>query len=88
MARGALTLGHRAKKPVVGRSLQSFDPPPQSAIPESPTSADPIIRITVPVTRGGNIRLSARGEQKDMNISRKEHMSDVPVIIQISHQKI
>jgi len=78
IARGALILGQSAKNPFSGRSLQSLDPPPQFAIPESPMSDDPIMRITVPVTIGGNILLSARAEQKDMNISRKEHISDVP----------
>ncbi len=78
IARGAVILGQRAKNPVVGRSLQSLDPPPQSAMPESPMSATPIMRMAVPVTIGGNILLSTRGGKNDKNISRKEQISDVP----------
>lgn len=37
----------------------------------------------LPVTIGGNIRCRVRGGTKDMKISRKEAMSDVPVILQI-----
>ena len=32
----------------------------------------------VPVTIGGNIRCNMRGGTKDMKISRKEHIRDVP----------
>lgn len=38
----------------------------------------PIRKMTVPVTIGGNIRFSARGGKNDMNISRKEHINEVP----------
>jgi hypothetical protein len=48
--RGAAMLGQSAKNPVSGLSLQLFDPPPQFAIPDSPISDAPIIRITVPET--------------------------------------
>lgn len=64
--------------PDVGRLAQSFEPPPQLGIPDEPTSDAPIMRMTVPVTRGGKIFCRTRGETKDMKISRKAQMSDVP----------
>lgn len=70
--------GQSWKKPDAGRLMQSLDPPPQFGIPEDPMREAPIIRMTVPVTMGGKIRCRVRGETKDMNISRKEQMSDVP----------
>jgi hypothetical protein len=33
---------------------------------------------SLPVTMGGNIRCKMRGGIKDMKISRKEHIMDVP----------
>lgn len=63
--------------------MQLFEPPPQLAIPELPIREAPIINITVPVTRGGKMRLRAFGEQNDKKISRKEQIRDVP-IVQIS----
>jgi hypothetical protein len=35
--------------------------------------------MTVPVTIGGNIRWRTLGDTKDMKISRKAQMRDVPV---------
>ena len=70
--------------PEVGRDMQSFEPPPQLATPELPIREAPIINITVPVTRGGKMRLRAFGEQNDMKISRKEQIRDVPEVQYIS----
>ena len=70
--------GQSWKKPDAGRSMQSLDPPPQLGMPEEPMRDAPIMRMTVPVTMGGKIFLSVRGETKDMNISRNEQISDVP----------
>ena len=70
--------------PEVGRDMQSFEPPPQLATPELPIREAPIINITVPVTRGGKMRLRAFGEQNDMKISRKEQIRDVPDVQNIS----
>ena len=53
---GAVISGQSRKNPVSGRLRQSLDPPPQLGIPEAPTREAPIIRMTVPVTIGGNIR--------------------------------
>jgi len=47
-------------------------------MPELPMREAPIRKMTVPVTIGGNIRFSARGGKNDMNISRKEHINEVP----------
>jgi hypothetical protein len=47
-------------------------------MPDEPTSEVPMRRMTVPVTRGGKIRLRIRGLTKDMPISRKEQTRDVP----------
>ena len=75
---GAKIVGHSWKIPLSGRFLQSLLPPPQFAIPDSPISDAPIIKMTVPVTMGGNSLLSTRGLAKDMPISRNEQMSEVP----------
>ena len=61
--------------------MQSFDPPPQFAIPELPMSDAPIITITVPVTMGGKIRWRMRTGTKERNISRKEQMREVPITL-------
>jgi hypothetical protein len=71
--------GQSWKNPVAGRLRQALDPPPQFGIPESPTRAAPISRMTVPVTIGGNIRWRTLGGTKDMKISRKAQTRDVPV---------
>lgn len=71
--------GQSWKRPLVGRSMQLFEPPPQSAIPEEPIKEAPIRRITVPVTSGGKTRCRMRTGTKDMNISRKEQIRDVPM---------
>lgn len=76
--RGALLLGQSWNSPVVGRPWQ-LEPPPQSGMPDEPTSDAPIMRITVPVTIGGKMRCSLRAGTKDMKISRNAQMSDVPV---------
>ena len=79
MGFGAAILGQSWKKPVAGRAWQPFDPPPQFGIPDWPTREAPITRTTVPVTIGGNSRLRTLGGTKDMNISKKAQMRDVPV---------
>ena len=56
-----------------------MDPPPQFGIPDSPTREAPIMRMTVPVTIGGNTRWRTFGGTKDMKISRKAQTMDVPV---------
>ena len=35
-------------------------------------------KVVLPVTMGGNIRFRVRGGRNDMNISRTEHINDVP----------
>lgn len=75
---GAEISGQSSKKPLEGLLMQSFEPPPQFAIPELPMRDAPIIRITVPVTIGGNTRCNIRTGTKDMNISRNEQIRDVP----------
>jgi hypothetical protein len=74
----AKIVGHKANMPVSGLEAQSFDPPPQFGIPEDPMSDAPIKRMTVPVTIGGKIFLRIRGGMKDIPISRKEHIKEVP----------
>lgn len=76
---GAAMLGQSWKNPVAGRLRQSLAPPPQSGIPDAPMREAPIIRMTVPVTIGGNIRWRTLEGTKDMNISKKAQMRDVPV---------
>ena len=76
---GALIVGQSWYSPDDGLDSQSLLPPPQFAIPLSPIKEAPIRRMTVPVTIGGNIRCSIRTGTKDMNISRKEQMRDVPM---------
>lgn len=71
-------LGQSWKNPLAGRLKQSFEPPPQFGIPDEPTREAPIIRITVPVTIGGNIRWRSLGGTKDMNISRNAQTREVP----------
>lgn len=61
--------------------MQSFEPPPQLGMPEDPTSDAPIMRMTVPVTSGGKSFCRNRGGKKDMKISKKDAMSDVPIEI-------
>jgi hypothetical protein len=78
---GAKIVGQRANMPVVGLVAQLLLPPPQSRMPEDPIREAPIIKTTVPVTMGGNIRCKMRGGIKDMKISRKEHIMDVPSTI-------
>ena len=76
--RGAEVLGQSWKGPDDGRCMQLFDPPPQLAMPDEPVSDAPTITITVPVTMGGKTRFRMRAGMKDINISKKAHMSDVP----------
>lgn len=75
---GAVTSGHSANGPLAGRVMHAFEPPPQSAMPEEPTRDAPMRRITVPVTSGGKIRCRMRTGTKERNISRNEHMREVP----------
>ena len=76
--RGADILGQSSKNPLLGREAQSLEPPPQFGIPESPMREAPMRRTTVPVTMGGKIRRSMRTGTKARNISRNEHIKDVP----------
>ena len=76
--RGASTFGHSRKNPLLGLSIQPFDPPPQFAIPVLPMSEAPIMTMTVPVTKGGNMRCRIRTGTSDKSISRKEQMREVP----------
>lgn len=81
--RGALFEGQYMYEPEVGRPSQ-LEPPPQLGMPEEPMRDAPMRRMTVPVTMGGKMRLRVRGGTKDMNISRKEHMREVPAAGRVS----
>ena len=75
---GANIVGQSANMPVSGLPAQSLDPPPQFLMPESPMRDAPIRRMTVPVTIGGKMRCSLRAGMKDIAISRREQMREVP----------
>jgi len=46
--RGAEVVGQSWKIPLVGKSWQPFEPPPQFGMPDEPTREAPIMRMTVP----------------------------------------
>lgn len=70
--------GKVEKKPELGLLEQAFEPPPQLGMPELPTREAPISKITVPVTMGGKTRCKILGGTNDMEISKKEAISEVP----------
>jgi hypothetical protein len=61
-----------------------LEPPPQFGIPDAPTRDAPIMRITVPVTIGGKMRLRILVGMRDIAISKKEQISEVPARYNIS----